>query len=96
MSGDLPKIEFKAWPVKVSVWEQTKKGDGGREYIEHSFTLSKTFKKQDGGGYEERKLVLFPEDALLAISLLQQAFQVTCVDAHVPERKQQGGGRSRR
>ncbi len=90
MAGELPKIEFKDYPVKVAVWEHKKTTDDGREYTEHSFTLSKTFKKKGGDGYEERSITLFPDDVLRAVELLRAAYHNACQRADVPKPKAAG------
>jgi len=92
MAGDLPTMEFRDWPIKLAVWQRTKKDQQrGREYTESSFTLSKTFKGKDGK-YEQRDITLFPDDVLRLWHLLGQAYAFACVTAQVPQPKQGGKG----
>ncbi len=86
MAGELPKIEFKDFPVKVAVWQHQKRDpQTGREYTESSFTLSKMFKK--GDGYEQRNITLFPDDVLRTIELLRSAYHLACIRTDVPKPK---------
>jgi hypothetical protein len=87
--GDLPKIEFRDYPLKVAVWQQDKhEAESGRDWTESSFSVSKTFKKKDGSGYDQRSLTLFPDDLLRLIALLQQAYACVCVKTEVPKPKE--------
>lgn len=95
MAGELPAIEFKDYPLKVAVWAKQKHDEqSGRDYTEHSFTVSKTFKKQ-GGGYDQRSLTLFPDDLIRLMPLLYQAYGSACIKAEVPKPKGQGQGQRR-
>lgn len=79
-----PTIELKCWPYKVAIWEQRKRNEAGKEYVERSACLSKSFRRQDHEEWEEQKISVFSGDILLAVLVLQKAADVMLVDAHAP------------
>ena len=72
--GEKPINELLSYPFKFSHWEKEKTNQQGQSWVEHSFKLTKSFKREGSDHYEEQTIVLFEGDLLVVRALMDKAY----------------------
>jgi hypothetical protein len=87
MAGSPPTFKLEAFPLRVAVWETERMGSNGKPWKSYSVKLTRTYKNDKTGKWEETPS-LGDKDLLAASALLLEVWRTIAVK----EGKVAGGG----
>jgi hypothetical protein len=84
MAGNLPKCEWKEGLLSISMWENPQ-DDGS---IRKSYTLRKSWRKDDKSEWQESTMTLFKRDLRSLTNVINSIF-LDDVSSRIPESKKE-------